>query len=342
MADQNRNNQSVTWNSGGTAFDGYKLNVTDTASAAASLLLNFQVGGAARFTVRKDGLLTSAAGYVLTANDGGALGTSAIGFSDLFLASGGVIDFATSDVTITHSSNLLAFAGASSGYTFDAAGTFTGVVTAANGTAAAPGFKFASAQTGIYRTATDGGVGFAIAGAAKGSFHATGFSVPVIDALVSNAGAVVGCSLSYVGAISSYMTTGINLSLGQNNDFTAVSLKRNGVSVGTITCTGAVTAYNTSSDKTLKTALRPFDSGRILDDLDVGEFNWLADGKVGYGVLAQDAYEVFPPAVTPGHVEVDDAGEESDIPWSADYSKYVPLLIAEIKALRRRLAAAGL
>ena len=52
-------------------------------------------------------------------NDGAALGTSALSWSDLFLASGGVLNFNNGDVTITHSANALAFAGASSGYTFD-------------------------------------------------------------------------------------------------------------------------------------------------------------------------------------------------------------------------------
>lgn len=54
------------------------------------------------------------------ANDGNALGTSTLKWSDLFLASGAVIDFAAGDVTITHSTNQLAFAGASTAYTFDA------------------------------------------------------------------------------------------------------------------------------------------------------------------------------------------------------------------------------
>jgi hypothetical protein len=44
-----------TWNAGGTAFNGIKMNVTDTASAAASRLLTLQVGGVERFGVRKDG-----------------------------------------------------------------------------------------------------------------------------------------------------------------------------------------------------------------------------------------------------------------------------------------------
>lgn len=54
-------------------------------------------------------------------NDGAALGTGTAAFSDLFLASGGVINFANGDALITHASNALAFTGASNGYSFDAA-----------------------------------------------------------------------------------------------------------------------------------------------------------------------------------------------------------------------------
>ena len=48
------------------------------------------------------------------------LGASGTAWADLFLGTGGVINFNAGDVTVTHSANLLAFAGASSGYTFDA------------------------------------------------------------------------------------------------------------------------------------------------------------------------------------------------------------------------------
>lgn len=50
------------------------------------------------------------------ANDGAALGTTALKWSDLFLADGGVINFSSGDVTITQGTNTLTFAGASSGY----------------------------------------------------------------------------------------------------------------------------------------------------------------------------------------------------------------------------------
>lgn len=44
-----------TWNNGATTFTAIKMNVTDTASNAASLLIDLQVGSNSKFNVRKDG-----------------------------------------------------------------------------------------------------------------------------------------------------------------------------------------------------------------------------------------------------------------------------------------------
>jgi len=48
---------SQTWNDSGVTFTGLKLNVTNTASAAASALLDLQVGGTSVFGIRRDGAL---------------------------------------------------------------------------------------------------------------------------------------------------------------------------------------------------------------------------------------------------------------------------------------------
>jgi hypothetical protein len=53
---------SATWNNAGVTFTGVKFNVTDTASNAASLLLNLQVGGATKFKVDKAGIIRFGAG----------------------------------------------------------------------------------------------------------------------------------------------------------------------------------------------------------------------------------------------------------------------------------------
>lgn len=43
------------WNAAGTSFTAIKMNVTDTASAADSKLLDLQVGGVSKFSVDKAG-----------------------------------------------------------------------------------------------------------------------------------------------------------------------------------------------------------------------------------------------------------------------------------------------
>ena len=45
-----------TWSAAGTVFNGIKLNVTDTASAAASKLVTLQIGGTEHFSVTKAGV----------------------------------------------------------------------------------------------------------------------------------------------------------------------------------------------------------------------------------------------------------------------------------------------
>ncbi len=98
---------------------------------------------------------------------------------------------------------------------------------------------------------------------------------------------------------------------------------------GAITCTAAATAYNTSSSAELKEDLQSFDAGSIIDDTEVYDFKWKGLDERAYGVVAQQAVEVYPLAVT--------HNEESDW-WGVDYSKYVPVILQELKALRARVA----
>jgi hypothetical protein len=58
MTTQNIFDLSDTWNAGATTFAAIKMNVTDTASAAGSLLLDLQVGGSSKFSVSKSGAVT--------------------------------------------------------------------------------------------------------------------------------------------------------------------------------------------------------------------------------------------------------------------------------------------
>jgi hypothetical protein len=60
---------SPTWNDAGTTFAGFRMNVTDTASNAASLLMDLQVGGANRFSVSKSSVMTLG-GLTINPNNG--------------------------------------------------------------------------------------------------------------------------------------------------------------------------------------------------------------------------------------------------------------------------------
>ena len=53
-------NMADTWNNAGATYTAIKMDVTDTASAAASLLLDLLVGGASQFRVTKNGSVASA------------------------------------------------------------------------------------------------------------------------------------------------------------------------------------------------------------------------------------------------------------------------------------------
>jgi len=57
------------------------------------------------------GLTTFQTGLVPDADDGAYLGTSALGWSDLFLAEGGVINWDNGDMTMTQASNVMTIAG---------------------------------------------------------------------------------------------------------------------------------------------------------------------------------------------------------------------------------------
>lgn len=55
-------NMADTWNDGATTFTAIKMDVTDTASAAGSLLMDLQVGGSSKFRVKKDGTFSATPG----------------------------------------------------------------------------------------------------------------------------------------------------------------------------------------------------------------------------------------------------------------------------------------
>jgi hypothetical protein len=108
-----------------------------------------------------------------------------------------------------------------------------------------------------------------------------------------------------------------------------VTFQAAGVAKGSISTNGATVSYNTTSDERLKKNFEEFNSGEIIDSINTYKFQWIEDGQWAYGVKAQEANKVFPSAIF--HDEKEDT-------WGADYSAFVPLLLSEVKKLRKRMA----
>lgn len=91
-------------------------------------------------------------------------------------------------------------------------------------------------------------------------------------------------------------------------------------------------AFQTTSDARLKENFRDVvDSGKIIDGLRPRVFDWKKGKKNVYGFIAQEVKEVYPQAVRVGGA---DASKE---PWQMEKADLVPVLTAEVKALRARV-----
>ena len=108
-----------TWNAGGTTFQGIFLNVTNTASAAASTLLDLQVGSVSQFNVSPTGALTLR-GTVTWPSGLGAFTAAApeiLGPTDqgLFISGGASASSSSRSVTVTGGPALAASNGVGGG-----------------------------------------------------------------------------------------------------------------------------------------------------------------------------------------------------------------------------------
>lgn len=90
-------NLTDTWNNAGTTFAGIKMNVVNTASAAASRPLDIQVGGVPVFDVRPDGLVAAPQGI---ASSTSAVGTYAITPAMVVISNAGTIGWGTAFAAI--------------------------------------------------------------------------------------------------------------------------------------------------------------------------------------------------------------------------------------------------
>jgi hypothetical protein len=102
----------------------------------------------------------------------------------------------------------------------------------------------------------------------------------------------------------------------------------NGV-VGSISTSGSVTLFNSSSDYRLKQDLKNINGLDLVSKIKVYDYEWKSDKSRSYGVLAHELQEVVPQAVT-GEKD----GEQMQ---SVDYSKLVPILVQAIQELKAEI-----
>jgi len=137
--------------------------------------------------------------------------------------------------------------------------------------------------------------------------------------------------------------------------------------VGTITSTGSATAYNTSSDRRLKSNITDLtNSGTIIDSLKPRAFTWISDNSADAGFIADELQTVLPKAVTgqpnatkEEEYEVTPAVKDSmgnittpavmgtrTVPVyqmiDASQPELIAYLVAEVQSLRARLKAANI
>lgn len=80
-------NLAQTWNAGAVTFTGLKFNVTDTASAAASLLLDLQVSASSKALIEKSGNLAIAGDiYLGVAKNGPRFNAASTSTLDIFVS----------------------------------------------------------------------------------------------------------------------------------------------------------------------------------------------------------------------------------------------------------------
>jgi hypothetical protein len=133
MATQSIFNMTDTWNAGATTFTAVKMNVTDTASAAASLLFDVQVGGVSQFSIKKTGAALAPIGTAAAPSY--AIGQADTGWYSSAL--GSIVDLATGGVQrVRFSANgfFMPVAGSAATVSSDGAFSFSSGTAGAAGT----------------------------------------------------------------------------------------------------------------------------------------------------------------------------------------------------------------
>lgn len=184
------------------------------------------------------------------------------------------------------------------------------------------GGKFTSAGLGTVNIAASGRM--ALGGASAGSnFNLDLLGQPGQSAMFVTTGGSSGNGI----AINASSTTSCML------------FQNNGVFSGSITASAGVTAYNTSSDRRLKSNIVDLtNSGSVIDALKPREFTWNATQQQAKGFIADELQQVIPNAVDGQPNEVDQDGNPKYQAVDASTPEMIALMVAELQSLRKRVA----
>jgi hypothetical protein len=207
---------------------------------------------------------------------------------------------------------------------------FTGVGTkyiAPAGAVGAPTYTFTgSATSGWYLPAADTPA-LSIAGSEALRVNSSGVLIGTSSAVAADYKVNIvhptnGILLKVSGTASNY------LAFYDNTSVLIGSVARSGP-------TGSAVVYNTTSDARLKDVIGPVASGDLIDALNPIRFTWKRGGSPARsGFIAQELATVIPEAVTPG-----DTGATITTPWMVDVSALIPVVVAELKSLRKRVSS---
>ena len=179
-----------------------------------------------------------------------------------------------------------------------------------------------------------------------------GVYAPTIGASNVNANAASGGSGSFAvyaqGAVNqacgyfqtnSGAGTGLAVDVLGSNIYAVQFLYHTSTTVGSITVSSTATAYNTASDRRLKTNIAAVtNAGTVIDALLPRTFTWVSTGEADMGFIADEVQTVLPKAVT-GHAnEVDSTGKPIYQQLDSSSPEMIALLVSEIQSLRKRVA----
>jgi len=213
-----------------------------------------------------------------------------------------------------------AFVGLSSNYYLDTSATSKYIA------AGAAARYEQSAGAHIWGYAASGSAGGTISWSEAARIDSSG---NLLVGKTTTAETTVGWNISGNGAGNCKIASGQYFVWNRDEDNIIVNFRRSNTSVGTISVTTTATAYNTSSDISLKENVSnsPSALSSILM-LPIRQFDWKADGShTDYGVVAQEAHEYAPEMITQGDL------------WQADYGRITPRLIKAFQELAAKVTA---